>query len=101
MILYYSPMKRLPTYASLGAVLVLSTAMFHNHLVKSVPKAGERLAASPTEVRLWFNERPEIRFTSATLLSADSVKIGTIKAKATEDSMAVTIPLDTPLKLGS
>ena len=94
-------MTRLPTYAALGLVAVFGTAMFHNHLVKSVPSAGEQLASSPKEVRLWFSERPEIRFTSATLLTADSTKIATIKAAATDDSMAVAIPMTTPLPAGS
>ena len=94
-------MTRLSTYAGLGLVMVLGTAMFHNHLVKSAPAAGEQLGQSPKEVRLWFNERPEIPFTSATLLTADSTKIGTIKAAATDDSMAVSIPLAAPLAAGS
>jgi methionine-rich copper-binding protein CopC len=94
-------MNRLLTYAMLGTVTVLGTAMFHNHLVKSAPAAGEKLAASPKEVRLWFNERPVIPFTSVTLLTADSTKIVTIKAVATDDSMAVSAPLATPLGPGS
>jgi methionine-rich copper-binding protein CopC len=55
----------------------------------------------PAEVRLWFNERPEIPFTSVTLLTADSTKIMTIKAVKTDDSMAVAAPLGTALKPGS
>jgi methionine-rich copper-binding protein CopC len=98
---YYSGMTRPPTYITLGLVAVFGTAMFHNHLVKSVPSAGETLSAPPKEVRLWFNERPEIPFTSATLLTADSTKIVTIKATATEDSMAVAIRVATPLAAGS
>jgi methionine-rich copper-binding protein CopC len=94
-------MKRVFTYAALGAVTVFGTAMFHNHLVKSAPTAGEQLVAPPKEVRLWFNERPEIAFTSVTLLTADSVKLVTIKAVATEDSMAVAAPIATPLKPGT
>lgn len=89
-------------YAALGTLALLSTgAGFHNHLVKSSPSAGESLKTSPPEVRLWFNERPEIPFTSVTLLTADSTKIITIKATKTEDSMAVAAPLATPLMPGS
>ena len=94
-------MIRFPTYATIGAVTVFGTAMFHNHLVKSVPGAGDTVATSPKEVRLWFNEPPEIPFTSVTLLTADSTKIATIKAVATEDSMAVSAPLAAPLQSGS
>jgi len=94
-------MKRTLPYAGLGALMVLGTAMFHNHLVKSIPSAGETVAASPKEVRLWFSEKPAIRFTSVTLLTADSTKIETIKAVATTDSLAVAAPLSTSLAAGT
>ena len=87
--------------ALLAAGTALLTGMFHNHLVKSTPSAGERLTVSPAEIRLWFNERPEIPFTSVTILRADSSKIATIKAVATPDSMAVSAPLPQPLPAGS
>lgn len=88
---------------ALGAAVVLCTAMtvFHNHLVKSVPAAGDKLSASPKEVRLWFNEKPEIPFTSVTLLKADSTKITTIKVVATDDTMAVSAPIASALPAGS
>jgi len=85
----------------LAAGTLLLTGMFHNHLVKSTPGAGDTLAASPTEIRLWFNERPEIAFTSVTLLRSDSTKIVTIKAMATADSMEVSAPLPATLAPGS
>jgi methionine-rich copper-binding protein CopC len=95
-------MTRILHFAGLGALMALGTgAMFHNHLVKSSPAAGDTLKTSPSEVRLWFNERPEIPFTSVTLLTSDSTKIVTIKAVKTDDSMAVAAPLATPLKPGS
>ncbi|HEY9382756.1 MAG TPA: copper resistance CopC family protein [Gemmatimonadales bacterium] len=85
---------------SLAAAVVFATGMVHNHLVKSSPSDGERLPAAPQEVRLWFNERPEIPFTSVTLMQGDSTKIATIKAVATGDSMVVAIPLATALAPG-
>jgi len=84
----------------LAAATLMVSGMVHNHLVKSSPSNGERIPTTPKEVRLWFNERPEIAFTSATLLEADSTKIATIKAVATSDSMAASIPLLTPLAPG-
>lgn len=84
----------------LSALAVFVTGMVHNHLVKSSPADGEQLSAAPKEVRLWFNERPEIPFTSVTLMQADSTKIATIKAVATSDSMAAVAPLATPLAPG-
>lgn len=93
-------MTRLISYPAF-ALTVLGTAMFHNHLVKSTPAEGEKLATAPKEVRLWFNERPEVPFTSVTLLRADSTKIATIKALATDDSMAVSAPLPSALPAGT
>lgn len=85
---------------SLGAAAVLGSGMLHNHLVKSSPSDGERLTVAPKEVRLWFNERPEISFTSITLMQGDSTKIVTVKAVATADSMSAAAPLTTPLAPG-
>jgi len=85
---------------ALATAVVLMTGMVHNHLTKSAPAEGEQLAASPKEIRLWFNERPEIPFTSVTLMQADSTRIATIKATATTDSLAAAIPLATPLRPG-
>ena len=85
---------------TLSAAALLGTGMLHNHLVKSSPADGEQLTVAPKEIRLWFNERPEIPFTSITLMQADSTKIATIKAVATADSMAAAVPLTTPLVPG-
>lgn len=85
----------------LAAAVLLVSGMVHNHLVKSAPLDGERLTAAPKEIRLWFAERPEIAFTSVTLMQADSTKIATIKAVATADSMAAAVPLMLPTPLAA
>ena len=94
-------MKRAFASLLLVPLVALATAMVHNHLVKSMPAAGEQLVTAPREIRLWFNERPEIPFTSVTLLREDSTKIATIKAVATTDSMAAAAPLPAPLAAGT
>jgi methionine-rich copper-binding protein CopC len=88
-------------FSLVAAGTLLLPGMFHNHLVKSTPGAGDSLKASPAEVRLLFNERPEIPFTSVTILRSDSTKIVTIKAVATADSMEVAAPLASPLPPGA
>lgn len=94
-------MTNLLRILTLTAAAVLGTGVFHNHLVKSSPAEGERLTAAPKEIRLWFNERPEIPFTSVTLMQSDSTKIATIRAVAMADSMAAAVPLATPLAPGN
>jgi methionine-rich copper-binding protein CopC len=91
------PTPRFATLAALG----LFAGMFHNHLVKSAPGDKQTLTASPGEVRLWFSERPEVSFTSVTILRADSTKVATIKAVPTDDTLAVSAPLTAPLPKGS
>ncbi len=81
-------------------LVILLTGMVHNHLVKSTPSNGEALKASPREVKLWFNEKPEVSFTSITILTADSTRVATIKGTATADSMAVALPVSATLAPG-
>lgn len=93
-------MTKTLTLLPLAAALLVG-GMVHNHLIKSFPADGDHLAAAPKEIRLWFNERPEIPFTSVTLLRADSTKIATIRAVATDDSMAAKAPLTSSLPAGN
>lgn len=85
-----------------AAVIFFASAMVHNHLVKSAPGNGESLPASPAEIKLWFAERPEVAFTSATLIRAapDSTRVGPIKAAATDDTLAVKLTLPSTLEAG-
>lgn len=94
-------MTTLARLSLVAAGTLLLSGMYHNHLVKSIPAAGDKLVASPADIRLWFSERPEIPFTSVTILRSDSTKIVTIKATATADSTAVVAPLPAPLLPGS
>lgn len=87
-----------------GALVVIgagaASSFRHNHLIKSAPGNGQQLSVAPKEIRLWFNERPEIPFTSVTLMESDSTKIATIKAVATSDSMVAAVPLSHSLPAG-
>ena len=86
--------------AALAATVTLGTGMLHNHLVKSSPGKDEQLSSAPKEVRLWFSERPEVAFTSVTLMQEDSTRIATVKAVATTDSLVVAAPLTMALPPG-
>jgi copper resistance protein C len=60
---------RLVCGAMLAAPLAAGAAVFHLKLSRSEPAADERLAASPTTVRLWFTQRPELSVTSIKIRS--------------------------------
>jgi copper resistance protein C len=49
--------------------LLAEAAVFHLKLSRSEPTANSRLAASPTQVKLWFTQRPELTVTSIKLVS--------------------------------
>lgn len=78
-----------------------AVAAMHNHLVKSTPSKDEELAAPPALIRLWFAEKPEVRYTSITLLTADSAKIATSPVRATDDTLSVAVDLMTKLAPGN
>lgn len=80
--------------ALLGAAPALA---FHNHLTKSIPEADQAVAASPKSIRLWFAEKVEPKFSSITLMRADSSKIEMPKPVATDD--AKSIVADVPVAL--
>jgi copper resistance protein C len=61
--------------------LVAGAAALHLKLSRSEPMANQRLAASPTQIKLWFTQRPELTVTSIKIRSG-------IDAAATERALA-------------
>lgn len=82
------------------AVLATTTAM-HLRLVKSAPSSGEVVTTMPTEIRLWFSQKPEVGLTTVKLLRADSTAVEVPKVVSTEDSLSVRVPLDKALVPGT
>jgi len=84
-----------------GSIALLSAAARrHNHLVRSSPGNGQSVAHPPTELHLWFAERPEIPFTSVALIGPDSSKLAVGKATPGRDSLEVVAPLKVMLAPG-
>ena len=84
------------------AVLSLPIALWaHAHLRRSEPAANERLGTSPSAIRLWFSERPELAFTRVRLRGADSseIALGTV-ARMTDDPMGVMVRIAASLRAG-
>ena len=77
------------------ASLVSVAAAMHTHLVKAEPAADATVTEAPKQVRLWFNERPEVALSSALLMSSDSAPVARIAMGKTDDTLSVagTIPV--------
>jgi len=71
------------------AVLALPVAAMHTHLVKAEPGVDSTVTQPPKQVRLWFNEAPEVALSSATLLKSDTTPVARIALAATDDSLSV------------
>ena len=74
--------------------------VFHNHLEKSTPAADSTVAGSPKEIRLWFSEKVEPRFSSISVQTADSVKVEIGKARATDSPKSIVADVPTTLAAG-
>ncbi len=75
-------LTRVAAFALVVAVpLAAGAAARHLKLIRSEPLANAHLTASPTEVKLWFTQRPELTVTSI------KVKSGT-GAAAVERALA-------------
>jgi methionine-rich copper-binding protein CopC len=73
-------------------MLFPSVASAHAYLVKSVPAGRATLFNSPAKIQLWFNERLESRYSSASVLDADGKRVDLDNARVLrEDSKQLSI----------
>ncbi len=94
--------RRLGFIAGCAAILAFPGVLWaHTHLVKSTPSANAQLTTSPSSIRLWFSEAPELAFTQVILLAPDSTHVPLDSvAKDTQSSMAVMVPIPGSLAPG-
>lgn len=83
----------------LVALAAVPAAAFHNHLTKSMPAADEA-GPSPKSIRLWFAEKVNPKFSSITLMKADSSKIEVAKPVATDDPKSIMTDVPATLEPG-
>lgn len=98
------PMARLLAVVALLAIALVgspSAVFAHAHLTKSEPSPQARITSTPTTVRLWFSEAPELAFTTITLLGPDSgrVAIGDVQHVPGEP-LGVAVAIRTALAAG-
>jgi len=85
----------------LASALVTTFAWaVHTVLVKATPAVDGTVSTAPTDLTLWFNERPDLSLSNLRLRAADSsmVELGAVKAGT--DSTALTVPVRGTLKAG-
>jgi copper transport protein len=95
----------LPRAVAIAVLAILAFPVLllaHAHLRKSDPAARERLNASPSAIRLWFTEKPELSFTSVRLRGSDSseIALGSV-VRMTGDPLGITLSIPTPLVAGT
>jgi copper transport protein len=72
------------------------TASAHANLVRSQPAANSAVHTSPTELRLWFSEAPELRFSQIQILDQNGTVtnvVGPLRID-TSDSQLLIAPLE-------
>lgn len=88
--------------ATLAAGSLLgANAAVHTHLVKAEPGVDSTVVAAPKQIRLWFNEAPEVALSGATLLKADNAPVATVKMAATDDPLSVAGNIPVALEPGT
>lgn len=91
----------LPKLMLLAAIAgLLSSGAMHTHLTKAEPGVDSTVTAAPKELRLWFNEKPEVALSGATIVTSDNKPVGTVKLAATDDSLSVAGPIAASLTPG-
>lgn len=81
-------------------VIAPLAATVHARLVKAVPAIDGTVAAAPTDLTLWFSERPDLPLSNIRLMGPDSVSIPVAAPRAVADSMALTTTIRSALAPG-
>jgi putative copper export protein/methionine-rich copper-binding protein CopC len=82
------------------AVLITPALLFaHARLLRSSPAAMSTISSPPAAIRLWFSERPELRFSSIELVDSTGAVIPLARL-AVGDSMSITAAIQKPLAAG-
>jgi methionine-rich copper-binding protein CopC len=74
-------------------LLLLATgqAAAHAFLERADPRVGNKVAAPPREVTLWFTEKLETAFSTITVTNAAGQRIDTGKARVSGNQMSVSV----------
>jgi copper resistance protein C len=68
-------------------------AVAHARLVKSAPAADAVLSRSPTAISLWFNEKPELEFSTIRVLDSAGHVVAQGKLAITPEPNGLMLPV--------
>ncbi len=86
-------MRRSSLFGIIPLLLVLATgqASAHATLDHAEPRVGNKVAALPPEVTLWFTQKLEPAFSSVTVTDAAGKRVDTGKTRVDGSQMAVSL----------
>ncbi len=85
---------RLVVIVAIAVGAPITSAMAHSQLVKAEPPRRAVLTKSPTQVRLWFNEKIEGDYASLVVLDVRKQPITEAKPTlASDDPKSIVLPL--------
>ncbi|WP_131114367.1 copper homeostasis periplasmic binding protein CopC [Lichenihabitans psoromatis] len=88
--------------SSLCLIGAAAPAFAHAHLTSSVPAAGSRVAAPPTELELKFSEGLNLAFTGVSVKEPGKTAVTTGKASlGAGDDTTLTVPVSDTLAAGT
>jgi len=77
--------------ASLTLMLATGTADAHAFLDHAEPRVGNKVAAPPREVTLWFTQKLEPSFSRVTVTNAAGARVDTGKARVSGSQMSISL----------
>jgi methionine-rich copper-binding protein CopC len=86
-------MKRTLLIGATQLLLMLAsgTAQAHAFLDRAEPRVGNKIAAPPREVTLWFTQKLEAAFSSITVTNAAGERIDSGKARVSGNQMSISL----------
>jgi copper resistance protein C len=86
-------MRRSAIAVIVPVLLVLATgkAVAHAVLDHAEPRVGNKVAAPPREVTLWFTQKLEPAFSSVTVTNSAGQRVDTGKARVSGNQMSVSL----------
>lgn len=104
-VLVKSPLRTMSAFAALAVAVALATPAkaapeLHLRLTGSQPAKDTVLAAAPTQICLWYSQKPQLRLSSVTLTGPNGpVALGDLTMEA-RDSAPIVTKIEGPVPPG-